>query len=91
MVELLNMSVSDIVAIRRDGALSCHYCDSFGFQQITGFLDANPLKNAEMSMVWFLRGICKQCISRLYVYVIFKLSNPHIFHKLYSLSVPLFP
>ncbi len=33
------MSVSDIVAIRRDGALSCHYCDSFGFQQITGFLD----------------------------------------------------
>jgi len=45
-----SMSVSDIVAIRRDGALSCHYCDSFGFQQITGFLDANPLKNAEMSM-----------------------------------------
>ncbi len=29
-------------------------------------------------MVWFLRGICKQCISRLYVYVIFKLSNPHL-------------
>ena len=27
-------------------------------------------------MVWFLRGICKQCISRLYVYTIFKLSNP---------------
>ena len=27
-------------------------------------------------MVWFLRGICKQCISRLYAYVIFKLSNP---------------
>ncbi len=45
-----SMSVSDIVAIRRDGALSCHYCDSFGFQQITGFLDANPLENAEMSM-----------------------------------------
>ena len=44
------MSVSDIVAIRQDGALSCHYCDSFGFQQITGFLDGNPLKNAEMSM-----------------------------------------
>ena len=45
-----SMSVSDIVAIRKDGALSCHYCDSFGFQQITGFLDANPLKNAEMAM-----------------------------------------
>jgi len=27
-------------------------------------------------MVWFLRGICKQCISRLYVYTVFKLSNP---------------
>ena len=27
-------------------------------------------------MVWFLRGICKQCISRLYVYTIFKLSKP---------------
>lgn len=45
-----SMSVSDIVAIRKDGTLSCHYCDSFGFQQITGFLDANPLKNAEMAL-----------------------------------------
>ena len=45
-----SMSVSDIVAVKRDGMVSCHYCDSFGFQQITGFLDANPLKNAEMSM-----------------------------------------
>lgn len=32
-------------------------------------------------MVWFLRGICKQCISRLYVYVIFKLSNPPFMDK----------
>ncbi len=32
-------------------------------------------------MVWFLRGICKQCISRLYVYVIFKLSNPLLSHS----------
>lgn len=30
-------------------------------------------------MVWFLRGICKQCISRLYVYTIFKLSKPQYF------------
>ena len=35
---------------RVKGRLSCHYCDSFGFQQITGFLDANPLKNAEMAL-----------------------------------------
>ena len=45
-----SMSVSDIVAIKRDGKVSCHYCDSFGFQQIPGFLPDNPLKNAEMSV-----------------------------------------
>ena len=44
------MSVSDIVAIRQDGALSCHYCDSIGFTEVPGFLPENPLKNAEMSM-----------------------------------------
>ena len=43
-----SMSVSDIVAIKRDGKVSCHYCDSFGFEQIPGFLPDNPLKNAEM-------------------------------------------
>ena len=31
-------------------------------------------------MVWFLRGICKHCISRLYVYTIFMLSNPQSFY-----------
>ena len=46
-----SMSVSDIVAIKRDGKVSCHYCDSFGFEQIPGFLpDNNPLKNAEMAV-----------------------------------------
>ena len=43
-----SMSVSDIVAIKQDGKVSCHYCDSFGFQQIPGFLPDNPLKSAEM-------------------------------------------
>lgn len=43
-----SMSVSDIVAIKRDGKISCHYCDSFGFEQVPGFLPDNPLKNAEM-------------------------------------------
>ena len=42
------MSVSDIIAIKRDGKVSCHYCDSFGFEQVPGFLPDNPLKNAEM-------------------------------------------
>ena len=45
-----SMSVSDIVAIKRDGKVSCHYCDSFGFEQVPGFLPDNPLKNAEMTV-----------------------------------------
>ncbi len=46
-----SMSVSDIVAIKRAGAVSCHYCDSFGFKEIPGFLPRhNPLKSAEMQM-----------------------------------------
>ena len=45
-----SMSVSDIVAIKQDGKVSCHYCDSSGFTQISGFLPENPLKNAEMML-----------------------------------------
>ena len=45
-----SMSVSDIVAIKQDGKVSCHYCDSFGFEQVPGFLPDNPLKNAEMAV-----------------------------------------
>ena len=45
-----SMSVSDIVAIKQDGKVSCHYCDSSGFTQIPGFLPENPLKNAEMAV-----------------------------------------
>ena len=45
-----SMSVSDIVAIKQDGKVSCHYCDSVGFIEVSGFLLDNPLKNAEMAM-----------------------------------------
>ena len=45
-----SMSVSDIVAIRQDGVLSCHYCDSSQFVPVSGFLQDNPLKNAEMDL-----------------------------------------
>ena len=45
-----SMSVSDIVAIKQDGKVSCHYCDSVGFTQIPGFFSQNPLKNAEMTV-----------------------------------------
>ena len=45
-----SMSVSDIVALKQNGVVSCHYVDSVGFQQIPGFLPENHLKNAEMTV-----------------------------------------
>ncbi len=45
-----SMSVSDIVAIKQGGKVSCHYCDSYCFTEISGFLPDNPLKNAEMAV-----------------------------------------
>lgn len=43
-----SLSVSDIVAIKQDGMVSCHYVDSIGFEKVSGFLPENPLKTAEM-------------------------------------------
>ncbi|MBQ9031103.1 MAG: DUF4316 domain-containing protein [Parasporobacterium sp.] len=46
-----SLSVSDIVAIRQSGIVSCHYVDSIGFQELPEFLKPeNYLKNAEMAM-----------------------------------------
>jgi hypothetical protein len=46
-----SLSVSDIVALKQNGVVSCHYVDSFGFQEIPDFLKPeNYLKSAEMSM-----------------------------------------
>lgn len=46
-----SMSVSDIVALKQNGAVSCHYVDSFGFQELPAFLKSEDyLKNAEMAM-----------------------------------------
>ena len=46
-----SMSVSDIIAIRLNGVLTCHYCDSYGFKQLPDFIQPeNYLKNAEMSL-----------------------------------------
>ena len=45
-----SLSVSDIVALKLNGAVSFHYVDSFGFQRLDGFLPDNPLKNAEMTV-----------------------------------------
>ena len=45
-----SLSVSDIVVLRQQGAVSSHYVDSVGFAQLPAFLPDNYLKNAEMSM-----------------------------------------
>ncbi len=46
-----SLSVSDIVALKQNGAVSCHYVDSFGFKELPAFLKTeNYLKNAEMVM-----------------------------------------
>ncbi len=46
-----SLSVSDIVALKQGGRVSCHYADSYGFQEIPGFLQPEQyLKNAEMAM-----------------------------------------
>ena len=46
-----SLSVSDIVAVKENGQISCHYVDSFGFRELQGFLTPeNYLKNAEVGV-----------------------------------------
>lgn len=46
-----SLSISDIVALKQNGVVSCHYVDSWGFKELPGFLKPeNYLKNAEMVM-----------------------------------------
>lgn len=46
-----SLSVSDIVALKQNGVVSCHYVDSFGFAELPDFMKPeNYLKNAEMAM-----------------------------------------
>ena len=45
-----SMSVSDIVALKQDGVVSCYYTDRFGFAAVPDFIKPeNYLKTAEMS------------------------------------------
>ena len=45
-----SLSVSDIVALKQNGVVSCHYADSFDFKELPSFLPPeNHLKNAEMA------------------------------------------
>ncbi len=45
-----SLSVSDIIVLREQGQVSCHYVDSRGFQELSQFLPENYLKNTEMAM-----------------------------------------
>ena len=45
-----SLSVSDVVAIRHQGELTCMYVDSFGFKPLPDFYADNPLRTAEMSL-----------------------------------------
>lgn len=46
-----SLSVSDIVALRENGAVTCHYVDRIGFQELPGLIQPeNYLKNAEMAL-----------------------------------------
>lgn len=46
-----SLSVSDVIALKQNGQISYHYCDSFGYQQLPDFQKPeNYLKNAEMAM-----------------------------------------
>ena len=45
-----SLSASDIVALKQNGVVSYHYCDSVGFRELPGFMSENYLKAAEMSL-----------------------------------------
>lgn len=46
-----SLSVSDIIALKQGGEVSCHYVDSFGFQELPGFFSGkNPLRGIEDSV-----------------------------------------
>ena len=37
-----SLSVSDVIALKRNGKVSVHYVDSIGFKELPGFLDKKP-------------------------------------------------
>ena len=50
-----SLSVSDVIAIKRNGEVSVHYVDSIGFKELPGFLD----KKQERSSV--LQTLKEKC------------------------------
>lgn len=46
-----SMRISDIVALKQGGVLSCHYVDQYAFSELPGFFSGrNPLRAAEDSL-----------------------------------------
>ena len=46
-----SLSTSDIIALKQNGVVSCHYVDSWGFKALPNFLPTdNYLKNTEIAM-----------------------------------------
>ena len=43
-----SMSVSDIVAIKQDGKVSCHYCDSVGLDRKSTRLNSSHIQKSRM-------------------------------------------
>ena len=48
-------SVSDVIALKRNGEVSVHYVDSIGFKELTGFLDK---KQERTSVLQTLKEKC---------------------------------
>ena len=44
-----SLSVSDVIVLKRGNEIRSFYTDSFGFQELPGFMN-NPLRNAELSV-----------------------------------------
>lgn len=46
-----SLSVSDVIALKQNGRVTCYYTDSFGFEKLPDFNPPeNALRNAEMAM-----------------------------------------
>ena len=46
-----SLSVSDVIALRENGIVTCHYVDSVGYKELPHFLKPeNYLKNAEVTV-----------------------------------------
>ena len=45
-----SLSVSDIIALKREGVVSYHYCDSIGFKELPDFGRESPITNCKSAL-----------------------------------------